>query len=126
MANTLTAVDGGKPDNGPSIEHNSKERAKIISECGTQMKSIMSQRKDLNEEASEIRERLRDNGIDVKSFMAALRLSEMDDTNARDNYLDGLKESFRALGMGGQLDWVDQVTDLGGDSGDTEETAAAE
>ncbi len=102
MADQLKAVDGGKADNPPAPEHNSKERGKIIAECAVEMRSIIKVRKQCNDDAGDIRERLRDNGINVPSFQAALRLAEMEDGAARDTYIDGLKEAFTALGIGQQ------------------------
>lgn len=107
------ATDGKPVEEGNGIEHNSASRKKIMSECAHQMREIKSQRAELNEQASDIRSRLRDNGIDVKSFEAALRLADMEDEGARDVYIDGLREAFAALGIGQQLSMFD-----GDDDGD--------
>ena len=64
---------------------------------------LQGERKELNEQAGDIRTRLKDSLIHVPSFMAALRIEDMSDDEARDAYLEGLRESFEALGVGGQL-----------------------
>jgi uncharacterized protein (UPF0335 family) len=88
----------------PPATHNAKALDDIRRECAVRMREINSERKDLNEDATAIRERLRDNGIDVKGFMAALRLADMEDVPARDTYLDELRLSMSALGLGQQGD----------------------
>lgn len=85
---------------GTSAEHNVKARREIINECASQMLGIISERQELNERAGEIRERLKNAGIDNKAFMFALRVQQMGDD--RDTYLDGLRENFKALGIGQQ------------------------
>ena len=106
MAKKLKGVDGKTDDEAP-VEHNSKARKQIIRECADEMRGIKAQRKELSEQASDIRERLRNAGIDVKSFEAALRLVDMDDSEARNVFMDGLSEAWEAIGIGGQLDWID-------------------
>ena len=71
------------------------------------MTRIQADRKVLNEQAGDIRTRLKDSSIHVPSFMAALSIKEMGDDEARDAYLDGLRESFEALGVGAQLSMFD-------------------
>jgi ribosome modulation factor len=93
--------------------HNSKERAKIIQTCAEQMRGIKATRKELNEDAGEIRQRLKDAGIPTEAFDAALRLADMEDIAARDTFLDGLRESAEALGIGESLDWVNFVAKAG-------------
>lgn len=92
--------------NGSVPEHNSKSIKEIRNECAKEMRRINSARKDLNEDAAGVRERLNDNGINVKAFMAALRVSDMEDVTARNNYLDELADSLKDLGMGEQLDFI--------------------
>ena len=68
---------------------------------------LQGERKELNEQAGDIRTRLKDSSIHVPSFMAAMRIKEMGDDEAREAYLEGLRESFEALGVGGQLSMFD-------------------
>lgn len=96
MARNLTA-EAAHPTN-----HNAADRSKVMTECATEMRRIKDSRSELNKQAGDIRQRLRDNGIDVKSWEAALRLADMEDDGARDTYLDGLREAFQALGVGAQ------------------------
>ena len=91
----------------PTKDHNTKSRNKIITECAVEMTRIQTQRQALNEQAGDIRTRLRDSSIHVSSFMAALSIKEMGDDEARDAYLDGLSEAFEALGIGDQLTMFD-------------------
>ena len=58
-----------------------------------------------------MRNAVEDSSIDVPSFMAALRIKEMDDDEARNVYLDGLREAFEALGVGAQLSMFDGAKD---------------
>lgn len=87
-------------------ESNMKARNEIQRECAQRMREIKAERKDLNEDAAAIRERLQEAGINVKAFEAALRLADAEDTAARDDYLDGLRESLEALGVGEQGDFI--------------------
>ena len=91
----------------PSKDHNVKSRNNIIAECAAEMTRIQNERTALNDLAGEIRTRLKDSSIDVPSFMAALRIREMGDDEARTAYLDGLRESFEALGVGAQSSMFD-------------------
>lgn len=86
----------------PAIGHNAADEARIRLECAQGLRQIKAERRALNEQAQEIRERLRNNNIDVKSLEAAIRILDMKDSNARDVYVDGLRLSFEALGYGEQ------------------------
>jgi len=109
MAGRVKNADPEQTAAGQAAEHNAKDRAIIIQECAQSMRRIQDERATLNEDAGAIRERLKDAGIDAKSFMAALRLSDMKDGAARDTFLDGLREAASALGIGEQLDWVQEA-----------------
>jgi hypothetical protein len=97
-----TGVDG-KPadDDQPNYVSNSEARTVIIQECAQGMKAIGNERAELNERAADIRERLRDAGIDVKSFMVALKLEAME-ADDRTTYLENLREHMAALHIGEQ------------------------
>ena len=92
----------------PTKDHNVKSRAQIITECAVELVIIQAERKILNERSGDIRTRLKDSLIHVPSFMAAMRIKEMDGDEARDAHLDGLRESFEALGIGAQLSLFDK------------------
>ena len=97
-----TGVDGKPADDGQaSYVARTEERTKIIQESAAGMKAINAERAELNERAGDIRERLRDAGIDVKSFMVALKLEEME-SDDRATYLDNLREHMAALSIGEQ------------------------
>lgn len=81
--------------------HNIASRAAILQECARGFRDIRAKRAALNEEGGEIRKRLRDAGLNVEGLMFALAVEarEQDD---RDVYLDAVRESFAALGIGEQ------------------------
>lgn len=81
-------------------------RNALIQECAQDMLEIKRQRAELNEQAADIRERLRDAGVQTRAFDYALRVQQMEQ-EARDEYMDSLRESFGALGIGGQLNFLD-------------------
>lgn len=109
MARKVKHADREGTAAGDAAKHSAKDRSVIIQECAASMRRIQDERATLNEDAGGIRQRLKDAGIDVKSFMAALRLSDMEDAEARDTFLDGLRESAAALGIGETLDWVEEA-----------------
>lgn len=92
-----------KPDDGPATaKHNVRGRQTAIRECSAQMADIKEERKGLNERASDVRERLRNLGIDPKAFDAGFRILGMEDEGQK-QYLDSLKEVFDALPIGSQV-----------------------
>lgn len=90
----------GSAESGNS-GHNVADLNKLITECAEQMLDIKAQRKELNEQAADVRERLRDAGVQTKPFEFALKLKEME-REGRNEYLDNLRLSFDALGIGSQ------------------------
>ena len=97
-----TGVDGKPADEGDTkITHDAGTRARISMECATEMKAILAERGTLNERAGDIRQRLKDAGMDVKSWMVAIRLEAMGQDD-RDAYLTNLQEHMAALGIGEQ------------------------
>jgi uncharacterized protein (UPF0335 family) len=116
-----------KDDHDPGAEGTRTEtdpaaRAKVIQGCAEEMRRIQATRAELNEAAGDIRQKLKDCGIDVKSWMAALRIVDMDEDAARDTYLDGFREAYEALAGGGQMDWIDAVKAGGKGDGDDDDT----
>lgn len=114
MARKLKDANG-KDEGG--YESNAQARDVIIQECASSMRDIKRQRAELNEEAAGIRERLKNAGINKAAFEAALRIADMDDDAARDDYLDGLRENFRAMGIGFQAEMFDREK-MGGSDGE--------
>lgn len=84
---------------------NSDALADLIATCATEMNAIKKARQELNEEAGDIRERLRDAGVSISAFNFAMKLQEME-PQAQDAYMQSLSEAHKALHIGGQLDWV--------------------
>lgn len=103
MAKQLAAdgnAETGKTESG-NKNHNVKDLTKLIRDCSREMVDIKSQRQDLNEQAGEIRKRLREAGVETKAFEFAVRVAEME-SEAKSNYCDWLKVCFEALGVGQQ------------------------
>lgn len=73
----------------------------LIAGCAAEMRDIIEERKALNERASEIRERLRDAGVQTAAFDYAMRMQRLEQ-EARDAYFDTLRVAFEALGIGEQ------------------------
>ena len=98
-------VDGKPVDESenPSAnsQHNMKARADVMREVAADLDSIDEQRADLNESAGESRKRLKENGIskDEFEFARKMRKKKAED---RENYIDNLRESMGALGIGVQ------------------------
>jgi hypothetical protein len=88
---------------GTDPEHNMKARTQIINECARQMNTIKEKRSALNEEASEIRKRLKDAGIGLEAFDFAQKVEARSDDD-RQAFLDDIREQFRARGLGFQSD----------------------
>lgn len=119
MAQTMTATSGGA-----TAGHNSAGLHKVIRECAASMEQIDGQRKALNEEAAEIRERLRDAGIQTKTFDLARRIKSME-AEGRSDYLDSLRTNFAALLPGGQGElFIDSNVSEGGPDPKAERVAA--
>ena len=93
------AVDDGAPS--ANRDHNMKARAEIMMEVAAGLDRVDDERKLQNEEARELRKRLKENGISKAEFeyMRRLRTKEPDDI---DNTLDNLREAARALLPGQQ------------------------
>lgn len=80
---------------------------KMILDAANRLNQIDKERADLNEDASAIREELRNSGVQIEPFMFARRLWNQGQ-EARDEYLDNLRINFSAFGIGGQLDMFDE------------------
>jgi uncharacterized protein (UPF0335 family) len=102
--------DGGAPKQqsapSPSAGHNSAARDRVQRECDAEMRDIETARAGLNEQAGEIRQRLRDAGVDVKVWMNVRKIKNIEDDTEREAYIDNFKESWKALKVGEMPDWV--------------------
>lgn len=81
--------------------HNSEGMKKIICECAGIALSIQEERKRLNEQMGDIRQRLRDAGVQTRAFDFACKVRQME-SEAQGEYLDSLRINFDALQIGGQ------------------------
>lgn len=119
MAQTMTASSGGA-----TAGHNVAGLHKLIRESAATMEQIDGQRKALNEEAAEVRERLRDAGVQTKTFDLARRIKSME-AEGRSDYLDSLRTNFAALLPGGQGElFIDANVSEGGPDPKAERVAA--
>lgn len=96
----------GKPTSDEvTRKHNVKSRNLILAEVGTQFRGIYTARKELNDQAGDLRTRLRDIGMIPKAFEDGLKRADMEQ-EAQAAYMDSFHEAYNALASGGQLDWV--------------------
>ncbi len=103
MATSLKSNGGESAEGTSNAGHNVANISKVIRECAGQMIQIKTERGKLNERAGDIRERLKDAGVQTQAFDLAVRLQDMEQ-QARDDYLDSLKLNFAALSIGATLD----------------------
>lgn len=92
----------------PPIGDNSKARAGIIVGVCRQVSQLESKRKVIGEEIREIKNKQikGDLGMKIGDFNVAYRLYQLED-EARDQLLSTVRETFLALGVGQQLDWLE-------------------
>ena len=86
---------------GANKDHNVGDLKKLISECCGEMNGIDDERKELNERAGDIRQRLKDSGVQLPAFQFARKLFNME-SEARSEYLDSLRINMEGMGIGGQ------------------------
>lgn len=90
--------------------HNSDKVTDIIVQCAKDMVAIDSKRKLLNREASDVRERLVDNGIDKEAFKEEYAYYKKK-RHERDGFDESRKLCHAALGNLGQADMFDVLED---------------
>lgn len=93
----------------PPPEHNSHVRQKIMREVAREIVRLKSEMAPIQAEITEQRGRIKSLGIKAKVFNIALSMAELEDAAERDADMDALRESFEALKIGGQLDWLSAV-----------------
>ena len=83
---------------------NSASRAGIIKKTIRRIANLEAERKAVGAQITEIKQTVikGDLGMKISDFNAALRLYGLEDED-RATYLDTLRETFEALGIGGQL-----------------------
>ena len=94
MAEKLTEKSANK-------EHNVADIKKLVRDCASEMNRIDEERKELNEQAGDIRQRLKDAGVQVAAFNFSRRLDKME-AEARNEYLDSLRINMESMGIGSQ------------------------
>jgi uncharacterized protein (UPF0335 family) len=107
MANQLKANGEG----AASPDHNEKEIPALIRKCAREALEIKDQRKELSSQMADIRQRLRDSGVETKAFEFAVKVREME-REAQENYIDWLRISFESLGIGGQSSLFPEAAEL--------------
>jgi len=85
-----------KADHG----RNSVDIEQLIRTCCDDMSPIMAARENLNKDAADVRQRLKDAGVHIPTFDLALRIHRMEDKAAQLSYQEGLSIAFKALGLG--------------------------
>lgn len=103
---------GGNAGSRPGKGHNSGSRSKaarkeIIRAACQKITNLQAQRDGINADIREITntEIKGALGMKVGDFKIALRLYQLEGAD-RDQLLDTVRETFEALGVGEQLDWV--------------------
>lgn len=92
--------DTDEESNG-NAGHNVADIKALIRECSAEFLDIAEARKELNEQAGEMRKRLRDAGVDTNAFEYGVKVAQMD-PDAKGNYLDWVRVTFETLDVGGQ------------------------
>lgn len=97
--------EGGNAGNGPG--HNSSARADTIREVCQRVTSWEAEAKAIRAKiTAEKQKRIKgDLGMKISDFGVALRLHQLEGDD-RDLLLDTIHETFKALGVHEQLDWV--------------------
>jgi len=99
---------GGNAGNGPGKGHNSAPRKKIIRDACSEITSLAAQRRAIGEQIRTIKTvKIKGAlGLKIGDFNVALRLYQLEGAD-RDQLLDTVRETFEALGVGEQLNWLD-------------------
>ena len=97
-----------KTNAGNGKGHNSSPaRASAIREACRKITALQDKRATINAEISEIKNADIKGALGMKigDFSVALRLHQLEGAD-RDQLLDTVRETFEALGVGAQLDWI--------------------
>lgn len=100
---------GGEEDQ-PQELSNSAARADTIRSACREITELEAERKSIGKEISSIKQKKvkGDLGMKIADFNVALRLYGLE-AEDRDEFFDSLRETFGALGVGAQLDWIDEL-----------------
>lgn len=90
--------------------HNAEARAGAIRDICRDIDGLAAERKVISDQIREIKQKRVKGDLDMKiaDFNVAYRLYQLEQDD-RDKLLDTLRETFSALGMGGQLDFLPAV-----------------
>jgi len=82
-------------------------RAEVINQACRDIAALESERGEIGEQIREIKQkRIKgDLGMKISDFNVALRLYQIEGED-RMAFFDTLRETFRALGVGEQLNWI--------------------
>ncbi len=118
MAEAMNSNKEPKPD----LQHNAKARKAIINEVIREVTELEEQRKKISQEINALKHTKIKGDLNMKiaDFNAALRIYKLE-AEDRDEFLDTLQETFEALGINGQLDFIETLPTE--QDGDDEETA---
>tara|TARA_Y100000310_G_scaffold328422_1_gene396525 strand:- start:355 stop:696 length:342 start_codon:yes stop_codon:yes gene_type:complete len=107
--------DATKPNGGGS---NSESRKATITDVMQSLAGLEAQRKSLGEQIREIKQiKIKGElGMKIGDFNIAMRLYALEG-EARDELLDTVRETFEALGVGEQLDWIAASNRAGSSAG---------
>lgn len=105
MAKKLKA--NGEGQDAAAVEHNSKVRKDIINEVCRDLHALQSEKDSINEQIAELKnKRIKgDLGMKVSDFNFAYRAYKLEGKD-RALLLDTMRETFEALGIGEQLDFI--------------------
>ena len=92
------------------LQVNSADRKRIINDVINEINAKEATVAELRAEIRRVKQtRIKgDLGMKIGDFNAALRLSKLE-ADDRDEFLDTLRETFLAQGVGFQTNWVDQA-----------------
>lgn len=99
-----------KMETQPTAGHNSEARAEMIRNACRDLANMEAERQAIGKRISELKQKTVKGslGMKISDFNMAYRLYGLEDDD-RDQFIDTLRETFTALGIGAQLDWVDGV-----------------
>lgn len=123
MARKLKA--NGEGQDATTVQHNSKARKEIISSVCSELHALESEKASINEQIAELKnKRIKgDLGMKVSDFNFAYRAYKLEGKD-RALLLDTMRETFEALGIGEQLDFITASQRKPGDAGASDQPAA--
>ena len=111
-AGKMAAPADAKPDGkaGTTVGHNAKARAGIIRSACKELAELDRQSETINAERRELLNTKIKGDLDmsVADFRIAYRLYKLEGEK-RDKLLDTMQETFKALGLGGQLNFLEEI-----------------